>query len=321
MTVKSFLYLDEYKMYSVSSQIFEGLTDRVVRHSETDKIEQEEQRGPFASGRIMADIATARSGVTEHRFLHDYAYSLFEKRLSEMGSVVELRDHIGGDWRKVASEAGFVKVTGKTLFNDMAQVSKILSQFNDAGQAMTYVKNHETIMTARELKKQLGKIKDRNKRAEIGEIINSADIESMAKNEGLNFDDGFLKNLQYLINFGFSNAFDVRVSLRSEDGEITFSSLLNRKYFREPEWDIVWKHARVPQKEFTVFGVVTQVGQPQDFEKEKDVENSGKQNGEPTSIKEATLNMMEFIVGLEQTFTAPFSNEVMIDPIAVYREI
>lgn len=34
--IKNFIYLDEYKMYSISSQIFEGITEYLVDHKKRD---------------------------------------------------------------------------------------------------------------------------------------------------------------------------------------------------------------------------------------------------------------------------------------------
>lgn len=44
---KLFIYLDEYKMYSLSSQLFEGLTEEIVQISSRSKEETEEQKGPL----------------------------------------------------------------------------------------------------------------------------------------------------------------------------------------------------------------------------------------------------------------------------------
>lgn len=77
--MNSFLYLDEYKMYSISAQIFGGLIESIVEFSGSEKIDKESQKGPFSSGRLMADIASEQAGRQERKFLQDYAYTIFEK--------------------------------------------------------------------------------------------------------------------------------------------------------------------------------------------------------------------------------------------------
>ena len=50
-SIKSFIYLDEYKMYSISSQLFEGLTEYVLTGEKKSFSESEQQKGTFFSGK------------------------------------------------------------------------------------------------------------------------------------------------------------------------------------------------------------------------------------------------------------------------------
>ena len=61
--IKSFIYLDEYKMYSISSQIFEGVTESLMSYKGSTTEKEEEQKGPIGSGQIMADILKSESGT------------------------------------------------------------------------------------------------------------------------------------------------------------------------------------------------------------------------------------------------------------------
>ena len=79
--LRQFIYLDEYKIYSLYSQVFEGLTDHVVNYSEAEAVEENRQKGPRGSGRFLMDLTSERTGQQEKRFLHDYTFSLFEKEL------------------------------------------------------------------------------------------------------------------------------------------------------------------------------------------------------------------------------------------------
>ena len=87
--IKNLIYLDEYKMYSISSQLFGGLTEHVinVEHSADEK--DERQSGPFGSGRMLANILKSGSSVEERRFLHDFSYTLFETALYGEGKVTD----------------------------------------------------------------------------------------------------------------------------------------------------------------------------------------------------------------------------------------
>ena len=74
--IKSFIYLDEYKMYSISAQMSGGITDYLMSHQKSTTEESEEQKAIFSSGRVVADILTSESGTQEKRHFHDYNYTL-----------------------------------------------------------------------------------------------------------------------------------------------------------------------------------------------------------------------------------------------------
>jgi hypothetical protein len=42
--IKSFIYLDNDKMYSISSQLFEGLTEYILRDNKTTSTEDDQQK-------------------------------------------------------------------------------------------------------------------------------------------------------------------------------------------------------------------------------------------------------------------------------------
>lgn len=107
--IKSFIYLDEYKMYSISSQIFEGITESLMSYQGSTTEKEEEQKGEFGSGRIMADILRSESGTQKKsifmiiltRFLKNnlgdwikflvFQQRTLTKRLSKLITLVSLK--------------------------------------------------------------------------------------------------------------------------------------------------------------------------------------------------------------------------------------
>ena len=61
--IKNLIYLDEYKMYSISSQLFGGLTEHVINVERSDDEQDERQGGPFGSGRTLADILKSGTSI------------------------------------------------------------------------------------------------------------------------------------------------------------------------------------------------------------------------------------------------------------------
>src|SRR5262245_31560344 len=114
MTIRSFLYLDEYKLYSFSSQLFSGLTEYVVTGSEEQRAKHDEMKLP-TSAKVVADIARETVNRQERRFLHDHAYNLFESELVARDAVTSIVD--GADLPDLESPR-FVRITGRGRFID-----------------------------------------------------------------------------------------------------------------------------------------------------------------------------------------------------------
>ena len=164
--IKSFLYLDEYKMYSISSQILEGLTESLINVRGTSKEDEERQTGPFGSGRVIAEIWQQESRQHERKYLHDYSYTLFEQHLKHERSVPTVTsDNI----EEVVPSLGginFIEVRSKAIFNDMNILREIIEGFNDLGEALTYLTNAEKIVSAHKAIDKLEEtITDRNRKA------------------------------------------------------------------------------------------------------------------------------------------------------------
>ena len=64
-TIKSFIYLDDYKLYSLSSQLFEGFTEYIISDKASIHTEEISQKGQFASGKVMGDILSKKANSTE----------------------------------------------------------------------------------------------------------------------------------------------------------------------------------------------------------------------------------------------------------------
>lgn len=126
MKAKLFVYLDEYKMYSISSQLFEGLTEEIIQYQSKEDEKKEEQQGPLGSGRLLGDIISESNGRAERRFLFDYAYTIFESRILDENLVscisAESKEH-----QFDANERSFVKVTGKIMSIIIQPFSGLLS--------------------------------------------------------------------------------------------------------------------------------------------------------------------------------------------------
>lgn len=316
--IKSFIYLDSNKMYSISSQLFEGLTEYIVNSEKKTEVESTEQKGNIGSGKLMADIMESNISKAEKKFLHDYSYILFEDALIKENKVLVIDEDNLEQQISEIDEYSFIKVTSRVIFNDTKMIEKTMSEFNEFGQALTYIGERDNVNKMNELNESIKNIKDRNQKSNAKQLLNkNVNLKALAKEKGLYLDEEYLKYLTYTLNYGYHGQFEVQVPFNIQD--IQFSAILKRDMLLENEVNIIKKYSRRTEKSFTVFGVLTQ--SKSKTEKEEYGSQNENDNDESIGMKKAVLNIINQISNVEELFTGKLDNEYILDPIAVYREI
>tara|TARA_R110001592_G_scaffold363036_1_gene679425 strand:+ start:37732 stop:38670 length:939 start_codon:yes stop_codon:yes gene_type:complete len=311
--IKSFIYLDSEKMYSLSSQIFEGITEYVLNESNAENQEQESQKGPVGSGKVLADVIKNSSKSTEKKFLHDYAFTVFQRHLEDEGRILDLSGP-SLKLEEVKASIGqfsFIKVRAKAVFNDVDKITELFTEFNTIGEALAHMKAYETIEKTRaqieELKSQT---KDRNQKSRLeAELKRLTNVSQLAKDGGLYQDPKLMRDLTLLIKYGFSDQFEIQQS----SGELVFTSCLKKEFLREKEELLVKKYSRKTEKELIVFGVISQAFSAA----EPDL--SGHENY--SNLKAALMTIVEHLTNIENSISGKQENEIVIDPIAAYFQV
>jgi hypothetical protein len=308
--IRNIVYLDIEKMYSMSSQIFEGITEYVVSRREQSKEESEGQKGPVGSGRVLGDIIRNNEIHSEGRVLNDYSFSLFEKRLIEDGMVQDLTTSENNDTFPDLQANRFVKVSALVTFNDMRSIRGTISNFNNFGKSLTCVTTFSELTNLRSAAAKLGNSKEEiiEKRKLDAKIRDFSNLDAMQKKIGLYNDPIFLAELASTLEYGYQEQFEVQLNY----GKNIFSANLKRESLRESEDLLIKKYSRKTEVKFVLFGVITQVGENL---------NEDKVVPENPQLKEALMGMVDMITNIESTFTGRLVNEVVIDPIALYTEL
>lgn len=307
--IKNFLYLDVEKLHSLSSQVFEGITEYILDETFSEKQENESQKGPIGSGRIIGDILKLGEKVSERKYLHDYSYTLFEEKLIEDKKVSIF------DASKQPSTLGvksFIKITSKAVFNDIKSVNYTLENFNEIGRALAHVSKYQEItLIKEELIKLKSQARNKGERAKLDrETKKLTNLNAIAKEQGLYQDQKFLDDLALVLKFGFQDQLEIQMKL----ADMLFSANLKRDCLREDEHLIIRKYSRHTEVKTVLFGIVTQHGDMDEIEGDAEEQ-------EYNNIKEAIMNLVAHITNIESTFTGRLNNEVVIDPIALYTEI
>lgn len=302
--MRNIIYLDVEKMYSLSSQIFEGVTEYIVSENSKTSEESENQKGPVGSGKVLGDILRNEERVSEKRFLVDHSYVLFENKLKEDGRVATMSEAQPNDELKLNA---FVKITGKLIFNDMVSIKNMIKNFNSTGKSIASV---TTAGLLDNLKKELTAMQPGARRKEIeSQIRTLSNPDLVAKTSGMYQEPSFLANLVSVLDYGFQDQLEVKLKI----GDKIFSADLKRECLREREDLLIRKYSRQSEVEFIIFGIVTQL------------DHSGMVEPEVLSdtpkIKEAIMSLVSHMTNVERTFIGRLDNEVIIDPIAIYSYI
>ena len=164
-SIKSFIYLDDYKLYSLSSQMFQGFTEYIISGSTASTEEEEKQKGAFASGKMMSDILKKEKSSTEKKYLHDYAFNLLESELTKKGILHTITTT---DTTDIIQSKGIVKVTGRAVFNDYSSLQSTMSRFNSIGESFGYFQINDQLKAIKDsASNALNATKDRNQKAKI----------------------------------------------------------------------------------------------------------------------------------------------------------
>lgn len=304
--IKSIIYLDEAKMYSLSSQIFEGLSEYVLKEISATKEDAEEQKGPVGSGKVVADTMKLSERSVEKRFLHDHSLALFETRLADLDLVQDVSTPVANG---LVIGKSFVRASARGNFIDAAKMTTMLGSFNDIGEALAHVTNYSAIDGVRqEIQKVKDCVKDKSRLAELRQVEkNLTNTAELAKQAGLYHDPKFLRHLSLVTEFGFSDQLEIQQRI----GDRLFSACLKRECLREPEDLIIRKYSRKTEKPLVLLGVVTQCQQAAEMETDLGVP-------EERNMKEAVTNIVNHIAAIEGSLAGKASYEVVIDPIAVY---
>ncbi|MGW8202005.1 DUF6414 family protein [Sphingomonas bisphenolicum] len=287
--IRNFLYLDSQKLRSVSSQLFEGVADYVL-HSKKERTEEaEQQKGPITSGRVLGDIFAKETSSSEMRFLEDHAYSIFEERVAGLDLV---EDSVSSGFSAL-SQKTFFKITDNLRINDVGATNQLLDKFNEIGEAFARI----SLMTGGDLSG--------------GKQMSDNDIKKIAIGLGMHMDPKLLKSMRSLISFGLSDVIEASFVT----GGHLFTAPLKRDFLRETAEMILYKFSRVTQQKFSMLGIVTQRGGV--LESSDPLPDVKDAEGVKMAMRTLSLHMRT----VEQVFLGPLSNELVVDPIAIYTTV
>ncbi|EOY2073925.1 hypothetical protein ACP1UU_001650 [Vibrio alginolyticus] len=303
--IKNFLYLNEPKLYSFSSQLFEGVTEYVLNEKHVETTDEKTQSGKIGSGRVIADVIKEASTSTTKKFLHDHSFNLFENELEDSNRLLDVSiEKITFD-EICRTDKSFIRISAKGKFVDMTEIQTLFNNYGKIGEALAVLPLTEQLQTLEKLKVQALKGKETKElQSQLDKLIRERTVEMTS---GL--PPRAIAGFETIIgSFG-----DDIVRFQQQVDDVIFSTCLTHDYLREPLKNIYRKYSRKTAKEFTVLGFISHA----DGTQAPDV----KEVPESENMLRHMIGMAENMYELEQTFGQKGDNEIIIEPIAIYTEL
>lgn len=339
LVIRDFIYLDVERLYSLFSQVFEGVTEQITESQSAHEANTNTQKGTIGSGSSAEAQVAEASMRTQHKFLYDHMYSLLEERLSEaITSTEQINPH---NYWELLSDTFLVKARGAAEIHDYERLRQFLRQFNSLGEALSAMQlrcdNPEAAIKQYEaLAKSTQDPEERANYSLMAKWIRQP--KEYAKQIGLQNDEKFLSSMELVLQGFYESGMDFVVSSPSK--EVAFRAVLDKKLLRLDSNYFRMLHGARAIANWTVVGEVTHIPHLAEGEQahppspKADAEGGADQESpvvcpdESTSanqgasqMRDSLALMFQVISNLERKFFDTSGHvEITVRPLAIYRE-
>ncbi len=319
-SVREFLYMDIARLYSIYSQVFGGLSDKIIVER-IGQLIKSESATPALSQNSADSAASTSYRRTESGVLYDHMYNSLEQRL--VSELVDARNVSADDVRKAFLRSPLVKVTGLAEIEDSERMSQFYEKWNDLGRAIAYAQiqgNAESKQALQKITSDLGGNISEPQRQQLlrryWEIMNS-----WAANNNLLQDEQNLTNLRLWIDVMNRSSYNVLITPQERSG-IRYRGILNKAFLRTTTDLLRWSYSGLSSFTWTMVGIVTLVpAQAANSNSEEINSNLANQPTIAPGLLDTSRAIFRSQRAMEDMFFKTTSGvEVVVSPIAIYRE-
>ena len=222
--VRDFIYLDRERMYSLYSQLFEGVVETMARSVTSGTGEDKKDH------KLEETIFDASTKV-QNVILFDHIYNMLEEKMTPDLMLVDVNTNI--DEIKPDS---IIKITGYARIEDYDYLLHILDSFNEIGSAAATIT----------LKKD-----------DTSKQVSKNQVDQYAKNNNLYLDKKFSESLTKLIDEIHGKTMEIVIPVASETLNADFKAFINKKHLRISQESLKDIYGFAPCMEWTMVGEVT----------------------------------------------------------------
>lgn len=315
--IRDFIYLDVDRLYSLYSQVFEGVTQEIVDslliNREEGDIKQEDEKS------LESKVARA-SLTTEKKFLYDYMYTRVE------GEMAPLLWTSGAEGKEVVPNVGqFLKVSGQASIQESKRLIEFLSNFNKIGEAITNLGFTPKIQTnINELTALLASSTNMEEKKDIKKQLDELKAEIKIKNRWAQ-DPTSQDQLAFMIKLFLGENYEINIQDTIYSNMI-YRAILDQKWLRASADYLRQLYGGLVESSWTLVGHVT-------YSPMQDAKNpaaalpqtEGRQVEVPefpdtvSSMRDPYTNMENSRINFERMFFRNKVNmELIVRPLAIY---
>lgn len=228
MALRDFIYIDKNRMYSLYSQLFEGVVESLVK---SVSYSSEEQKTEKKLEETIIDASVKVQNVV----LFDHIYNTLESKMIEEKNILVIDEKTT---KEDISSSSIVKVSGYATIEDYEHLSYLMGNFNEIGLALANM----------QLRNNEGTVKQSN---------NS--IDKYAKENGLTLDKKFTSSLVTIIENFHGSSMEIIIETDSSNLEVVFKAILSQNNLRLTANELRNLYGYKPCMKWTMVGEITDI--------------------------------------------------------------
>lgn len=314
---RDFIYMNVPTLYSIYSQVFEGVTDKIVEESFKEAISKSIEGVPLLKESVEKEAGESSRRV-ETRVLHDHMYNKLEAHLSN--SMLSFpTDNIEFDLGELISRRTIIKASGSAEFEDFEKLKEYMLRFNDLGHVLTYasrVNDEEHKKKIFNLVRELETAEGQQKKNLLTQWKRLISTVNEAATLGLLQDPHFLENFALFADVVIPQGYAITIAPNKDD-YLIFRALLDRTQLRLAPQMLSSLYGGQSEAEWTLVGFVTHVQGA--FNKRNKRQLAADPNN--PMMLDAYRNMFREARFFERMFLeSDTGREIVVSPLAIYRE-
>jgi hypothetical protein len=320
--IREFIYLDVPKLFSLYSQVFEGISEKIVEERITQLITGETQSS-FIKQAESDSQALEASRRVESGILHDHMYNRLENKIEQ--TMIDASKIKNEEIQQKFLECPIIKISGRSEIEDYERLNILLDKFNEISSIIAYsmiAGNQELQASINDLQTKLNSLSGKQKRHIENQLNELKDSKKLAEKQGLAQDPTLLKNLKSFGEIFNPNGYDIVITSNNLP-DIHYRGVLNRNWLRiEPQLmrQLFGGQSEAP---WSMVGTVTHI-QGTFINLSKILENTALQqiqtDENPMMLDSYRLMFRQLRIIERMFIESKVYTEIIVSPIAIYRE-